>query len=46
MKEKLIRVSTIPASLSGLLTGQLKFMSNYFEVIGVSSKGNNNQLNF
>lgn len=41
MKEKLIRVSTIPVSLSGLLTGQLKFMSNHFEVIGVSSNGMN-----
>jgi glycosyltransferase involved in cell wall biosynthesis len=37
MKKKLIRTATIPASLSGLLFGQLKFMSEYYEVIGVSS---------
>ncbi|WP_338358897.1 glycosyltransferase family 4 protein [Yeosuana marina] len=41
MKKKLIRTATVPLSLSGLLTGQLKFMSNYFEVIGVASNGNN-----
>ena len=40
-KKKLIRTSTVPLSLSGLLKGQLKFMSTHFEVIGVSSKGNN-----
>ncbi|MFD0836302.1 glycosyltransferase family 4 protein [Mariniflexile aquimaris] len=40
-KKKLIRVSTVPLSLSGLLTGQLKFMSDYFEVIGVSSNRTN-----
>lgn len=35
---KIIRVTTIPNSLGGLLKGQLKFMSSYFDVIGVSSK--------
>ena len=44
-KKKLIRITTVPQSLSGLLTGQLQFMSQYFEVLGVSSKGKNNELN-
>ncbi len=35
--KKLIRVATVPVSLSGLLQGQLKFMSQHYEVIGVSS---------
>jgi glycosyltransferase involved in cell wall biosynthesis len=34
---KLIRVSTIPLSISILLKGQLAFMSNYFEVKVISS---------
>ncbi|WP_299382960.1 glycosyltransferase family 4 protein [uncultured Lacinutrix sp.] len=38
-KPKLIRITTIPGSLRGLLTGQLAFMSNHFDVIGISSKG-------
>jgi len=37
---KIIRVTTVPISLGGLLKGQLNFMSNYYEVIGVSSAGN------
>lgn len=37
MKSKLIRITTIPLSLKVLLRGQLNFMSNYFEVIGISS---------
>ncbi len=36
---KIIRVTTVPVSLGGLLNGQLKFMSNYYEVVGVSSEG-------
>lgn len=36
---KIIRTSTIPLSLNVLLKGQLKFLSNQFEVVGVSSKG-------
>ena len=37
---KLIRITTVPQSLKGLLKGQLRFMSeNGFEVIGVSSSG-------
>lgn len=40
MRTKLIRITTVPQSLRGLLKGQLKFMSkNGFEVIGVSSPG-------
>lgn len=38
-KKKLIRITTVPISLKVLLTDQLKFMNNYFDVIGVSSKG-------
>lgn len=37
---KLIRITTVPISLSGLLEGQMKYMtSNGFEVLGVSSSG-------
>lgn len=40
MKPKLLRITTLPVSLRGLLTGQHKFMSqNGFEVLGVSSPG-------
>jgi len=39
MKTKIIRTSTIPLSLNILLKGQLKFLSDYFEVIGISSNG-------
>lgn len=39
-KKKLIRITTVPMSLGGLLKGQLKFMSNYFKVLGISSSGN------
>lgn len=39
-KTKIIRITTVPQSLKGLLKGQLRFMSeNGFEVIGVSSSG-------
>lgn len=39
-KTKLIRITTVPVSLSTLLKGQLKFMSEHgFEVIGISSAG-------
>lgn len=40
MKNKIIRITTVPESIGGLLKGQLKFMSEYFEVIGISSSGN------
>lgn len=35
--KKIIRVAAIPASLDILLRGQLKFLNNYYEVIGVAS---------
>ena len=38
-KKKLIRVAAIPASLFNLLKGQLRFMNDYYEVVGVASKG-------
>ncbi|MGO1751707.1 MAG: glycosyltransferase family 4 protein [Psychroflexus sp.] len=37
---KLIRITTVPQSLRGLLRGQMRFMAqNGFEVIGISSPG-------
>lgn len=36
---KIIRITTVPVSLLILLRSQLKFMSDYYEVIAVSSKG-------
>lgn len=39
MKKKIIRITTVPISLAVLLKGQLKYMSNHYEVIGVSSFG-------
>ena len=38
MKPKLIRITTVPISLKILLKDQLKFMNQYFNVIGVSSQ--------
>ena len=38
-KPKLIRITTIPLSLKVLLKGQLGFMSEEFELVGVSSPG-------
>ncbi len=37
-KHKIIRITTVPLSLGGLLKGQLKFMSQYYDLIGISSK--------
>ncbi|XCF05110.1 glycosyltransferase family 4 protein [Tamlana crocina] len=37
MKEKILRVTTVPMSLASLLKGQLKYVSEHFEVIGISS---------
>lgn len=37
-KPKLIRITTIPLSLQKLLEGQLRFMSDYFEVTAISSE--------
>lgn len=39
MKKKIIRITTVPGSLAILLKGQLKFMSDHYKVIGVSSFG-------
>lgn len=41
MKNKLIRITTIPISLEKLLSGQLQFMNSYYEVIAVSSEKEN-----
>lgn len=38
-KKKLVRITTVPISLEKLLSGQLHFMTDYYEVIGVSSGG-------
>lgn len=37
--KKLIRITTVPSSLRTLLRGQSRYMSQYFEVIGVSGDG-------
>lgn len=39
MKKVLIRTTTIPGSIRSLLTGQLKFMSSYYDVVAVTSGG-------
>ncbi len=39
MKPKLIRITTVPLSLKILLKGQHRFMSEHFDIIGVSSPG-------
>lgn len=38
MKPKLIRITTVPISMNIILKGQLKFMNEFFEVIGVTGK--------
>ncbi len=38
MKNKLVRITTVPVSLEKLLSGQLLFMGTYFDVIAVSSQ--------
>ncbi len=35
--KKIIRVTTVPSSLKVLLKGQLRFMSNYYEIVGVAN---------
>lgn len=37
-KKKLVRITTVPISLDKLLSGQLRFMNQFYEVIGVSSE--------
>lgn len=39
VRSKLVRISTVPLSLSILLKGQLAFLNRYYEVTGVSSNG-------
>ncbi|AWX45800.1 Capsular polysaccharide biosynthesis glycosyltransferase CapM [Flagellimonas maritima] len=39
-KEKIIRITTVPRSLGGLLRGQLKFMTRSFDIVGISSSDN------
>lgn len=38
-KKVLIRTTTIPSSIRGLLQGQLKYMSQYYDVVAVTSGG-------
>lgn len=44
MKKKLIRISTVPLSLMELLRGQLGFMSQYYDVLGIASPGKEMEL--
>lgn len=37
--KKIIRITTVPSSLRTLLKGQSRFMSKYYEVIGISGDG-------
>lgn len=37
MKPKLVRLTTVSVSLNSLLKGQLRFLSDYYEVVGISS---------
>jgi len=41
MKRKIVRITTVPISLEKLLEGQLAFMSEYYNVIAVSSEREN-----
>ncbi|MGD1945216.1 MAG: glycosyltransferase family 4 protein [Croceivirga sp.] len=45
-KTKLIRITTVSSSMLGLLEGQLKFMGNYYNVIGIASFDNEASKNF
>ena len=38
-RKKIIRTAAIPASLYGLLKGQLHFLNQYYEILGVASEG-------
>ena len=40
MKNKLIRITTVPISLEKLLENQLTFMSSYFDVTAISADKN------
>lgn len=39
IKDKLFRITTVPESLNVLLKGQLGYLNQYFEVVGISSSG-------
>lgn len=41
MKEKLIRITTVPISLEKLLEGQMAYMSQFYDVTAVSSEAEN-----
>ena len=43
-RKKLIRTAAIPGSLLNLLKGQLRFLNQYYEVVGVASHGKALQL--
>lgn len=43
-KNKIIRTAAVPGSLYGLLKGQLHFLNQYYDVIGVASEGPAMQL--
>lgn len=45
MKKKIIRITTVSGSLRDLLQGQLKFMSNYFDMVAISSSGGSSWRN-
>ncbi|MCS3868288.1 glycosyltransferase involved in cell wall biosynthesis [Chryseobacterium ginsenosidimutans] len=36
---KIIRTSTVPLSLNVLLKGQLKFLNEFYDIVGISSEG-------
>lgn len=38
-KKKVLRITTVPISLNGLLKGQLQMQNKHYEVVGVSSPG-------
>ncbi|WP_084799864.1 glycosyltransferase family 4 protein [Sediminibacterium salmoneum] len=39
LKYKLLRITTVPMSISLLLKGQLRFLNQYFDVVAVTSNG-------
>lgn len=43
-RKKIIRTAAIPGSLLNLLKGQLRFLNQYYEVVGVASHGKALQL--
>ncbi|MGR3790788.1 glycosyltransferase family 4 protein [Flavobacterium sp. TN-1] len=41
VKKKIVRITTVPISLEKLLTGQLTYMSQYYDVVAISSENEN-----